>query len=279
MVMTYKTILVHCGTGPTSTNRLEVTLGLAKSFDAHVIGVYVRPIFEAPIFTDNSAGMDALYEAHFAMVKADEIAASILFKDAIISETRSSEWIAVDGRVDEAILDETRQADLVIVGQPEPTSMPLGMRSDLPEYVALSSGRPVLVVPYISVTKTPGQRAMLCWNGSREATLAATRALPILERAADVTLLVIGSEGDTKQAESAGRIGKWLARHDVKVTVQRDTAGNSDIGSVILSRAADFDIDLIVMGIYGHSRLREIVLGGASRTLLASMTVPLLIAH
>ncbi|HTB38128.1 MAG TPA: universal stress protein, partial [Reyranella sp.] len=138
---------------------------------------------------------------------------------------------------------------------------------------------PVLIVPYIGAARPPGKIVMLCWNDSREAKHVATAALPLLVAADKVIVLIIDPKADRSREEPGADVAVWLARHGVKVTVQRDSAADSDVGGVILSRAADHDIDLIVMGIYGHSRLRERVLGGASRTLLASMTAPLLVAH
>ena len=173
---------------------------------------------------------------------------------------------------------QARYADLVVVGQadPEPTATP----SDLPETVALATGRPVLVVPHIGA-KPPGKTVLLCWNASREAARAAADALPFLKAAQKVIVLVVNPKVSAAGhgAEPGADAAAWLARHGVKVTVQRDVAPDADAGAVILSRAADLGADLIVMGIYGHSRLREMVLGGASRTLLGSMTVPVLMSH
>jgi nucleotide-binding universal stress UspA family protein len=143
----------------------------------------------------------------------------------------------------------------------------------------MAGERPVLIVPHIGVAKPPGKTAMLCWNDSREATRAATAALPLLKAAEKTIVLIIDPKSGVGRDEAGADVAQWLARHGVNVTVQRDTAGDSDVGGVILSRAADHDVDLIVMGIYGHSRMREWVLGGASRTLLASMTAPLLVTH
>jgi nucleotide-binding universal stress UspA family protein len=122
---------------------------------------------------------------------------------------------------------------------------------------------------------------MLCWNASRESARAASDALPLLRGADKVIVLSVDPKPSNNGhgAEPGADVATWLTRHGVKVTVQRDVAADSDVGSVILSRAADHDVDLIVMGLYGHSRLREVILGGASRTLLASMTVPVLMAH
>ena len=142
----------------------------------------------------------------------------------------------------------------------------------------VDSERPILVVPHIGVAQPPGRTIIVCWNGLREASRAATGALPLLKAAERVIVLTIDAEKGN-EPDAGQQAGEWLGRHGVKVTVQRDTAAATDVGNVILSRAADAAADLVVMGIYGHSRMREFVLGGASRTLLASMTVPLLIAH
>ena len=173
---------------------------------------------------------------------------------------------------------QARSADLVIVGQAEPDSPPTATPADLAEDVAMAGECPVLIVPHIGVAKPPGKTVMLCWNASREAKRAATGALPLLKRPTKIVLIIDPKSGVGNE-EPGADVAAWLARHGVKVTVQRDTAADSDVGGVILSRAADHDVDLIVMGIYGHSRMRELVLGGASRTLLASMTAPLLVAH
>jgi Universal stress protein family len=117
--------------------------------------------------------------------------------------------------------------------------------SGLPETVALTTGRPILVVPYIGAKQPPGKVVLLCWNASCEGVDAAA----------------------------------WLRRHGVNASVHRDVAPDNDVGGIILSRAADHGADLIVMGLYGHSRMREMVLGAASRTLLSSMTVPVFMAH
>jgi nucleotide-binding universal stress UspA family protein len=280
--MGYKTILVHCDASKGMAGRLDAALEMGKRFDAHVVGLHVRRRFEAPMFTDGGFAMDALYQNYEEGVKAEETAAAELFNKAVGRfSTPSTEWRVVDGYLDDALGDEARFADLILVGQADPEAATMATPSDLAESVALSTGRPVLVVPHIGLAKPPGKVVMLCWNGSREAARAASDAMPFLKKADKVVLLTI----DPKSADDGGEAipgveaAEWLARHGVKVMVQRDTAADNDVGDVILSRAADLDIDLIVMGIYGHSRMRELVLGGASRTLLASMTAPLLISH
>jgi nucleotide-binding universal stress UspA family protein len=276
--MGYKTILVHCDGGRTTAGRVAVAVTLAERLDAHLVGLHVRQRFEAPMFTDATVALDALYQSYEQSVKTEEAASSTAFQGALAGKRRSSEWRVVDGYAEDALTAAARYADLVVLGQREPEPTPEATPTDLPERLALHSERPILVVPYIGAAQPPGRTVMVCWNGLREASRAATGALPILKAAERVIVLTIDAE---KAGESdAGRLaGEWLGRHGVKAIVQGDTAAASDVGNVILSRAADSAADLIVMGIYGHSRLREFVLGGASRTLLGSMTVPLLIAH
>lgn len=276
--MGFKTILVHADTGPSAPARLKLAAELAARFDAHVAGLYVRRPFQAPAFTDAGPAMDSLYRTYENAAKADEALATAAFRDLIGGTRLSSEWRVADGLAEEVVVAYARYADLVIIGQAEPDAMATTTPADLAETVAMAGERPVLIVPHIGVTKPPGKTVMLCWNGSREAARAATAALPILKAADKTIILLVDPKKDGADQPGAGVAG-WLARHGVKAVVQRDTAADSNVGGVILSRAADQDADLIVMGLYGHSRMREWVLGGASRTLLASMTVPLLVAH
>jgi len=277
--MAYKTILVHCDVSRGTAGRLRIAADLADRFGGHVIGLYVRRAFQAPAFTDAGPAMDSLYRTYETTVRAEEAMATAAFRDAVGDKGLPSEWRVADGYVDEILAAEARVADLVIVGQAEPDSPPTTTPADLAEGIAMAAECPVLIVPYIGAAKPPGKTVMLCWNDSREAKHAATAALPLLVAADKVIVLIIDPKADRNREEPGADVAVWLARHGVKVMVQRDSAADSDVGGVILSRAADHDVDLIVMGIYGHSRLRERVLGGASRTLLASMTAPLLVAH
>jgi nucleotide-binding universal stress UspA family protein len=170
------------------------------------------------------------------------------------------------------------------MGQHQPNGPLSEEWRSLPETVAMTSGRPIVVVPYIGAPQGDQRHVMLAWNASHQATRAASDALPVLQAAQTVTVLVVdGSVRGVAQAphgqEPGADVAAWLSRHDVRVEVVRDSSAEVDVGSVILSRVSDLDVDLVVMGIYGHSRLRELVLGGASRTMLQQMTVPVLISH
>ncbi len=281
MRMPYRTILVHCDAGRTTAGRAGVAADLAVRFGAHLVGIHVRTQFTPPPFLEGGSVLDTLYHSYQEQVKADEAAAAAAFKKAVAGRDLSTEWRSDYGWTTEELAVHARYADLVVVGQHDPAEVPKIRPADLPETIALSTGRPVLVTPHIGVSASPGKNILLCWNASREAARAASDAMPFLTAAEKVIVLAIDAKPSAKGhgAEPGADVAAWLARHGAKVTVQRDTAVDSDVGNLIVSRAADFASDMIVMGVYGHSRMREIVLGGASRTLLASLTVPALIAH
>ena len=137
------------------------------------------------------------------------------------------------------------------------------------EAALFESGRPVLIVPYIQKAGLKLDRAMVCWDGSRNAARAIADALPLLARAKAVEVVIVTGEPGKERRDRGADIAHHLARHGLKVEVERLVAGDIDIASTILSRAADLGADLIVMGGYGHSRLREFVLGGATRGILS----------
>ncbi|MBV8392788.1 MAG: universal stress protein [Alphaproteobacteria bacterium] len=277
--MSYKTILVHCDGGKPLAARARLALDLAQRFDAQLIGVYVRPRFEAPIFADGAIAMDQVYSVYETDLKADQDATFAAYRAVVGDRAGGAGWVTAEGYTDEVLADLAHAADLVVVGQREPDPA-LGTPTDLPERLSLLTERPVIVVPHIGASAPVGRNVMLCWNGHREAGRAATGALPILKKAEKVTVLAVDppKEEDLRPRPRPDIVG-WLGRHGVKATLQLDTAADTDVGNVILSRAADSGADLVVMGVYGHSRMREMVMGGVSRTVLASMTVPILAAH
>jgi nucleotide-binding universal stress UspA family protein len=278
--MNYKTILVHCDVNPKLSQRLEIAVELAHRFGAYLVGVHVQVPIDVPAFSGGVVPMFDLFAAYEASAKAEHDAAANTFEDAIKGSHLATEWRLAKGYHEDELVIQARYADLLILGQTEPKRETL-TPADLPEVVAISSGRATLVVPHIGVRRPPGKSVMLCWNASRESAHAAAEALPFLVSAEKVVVLIVETRkfGSEHGPEPGADVAAWLARHGVNVTVQHEAAADVDVGELILSRAADHDIDIIVMGLYGHSRLREVILGGASRTLLSSMTVPVLMAH
>jgi nucleotide-binding universal stress UspA family protein len=170
-----------------------------------------------------------------------------------------------------------RRFDLAVVGQPQRDNTVPDELVD--EGVLFESGRPVIFVPYIFKGEVKLDRIMVCWDGSRAATRAIADALPLLQKAKQVEVVMVAT-GRPKSDEVPGAdLGQHLARHGLKVDVKRITSPDIDVPSTLLSYAADSAADMMVMGGYGHSRLREFVLGGVTRGLLEAMTVPVLMSH
>ncbi|MBV8576692.1 MAG: universal stress protein, partial [Acetobacteraceae bacterium] len=174
-----------------------------------------------------------------------------------------------------------RYADLAILGQLDPDRVETELIRPRPEQVALASGCPVLIVPYAGHFDKLGRRVLIAWSATREAARAVKDAMPFLTSAELVTVLTIDPrEGPHGHGELPGAdIALHLARHGVKAQIERTVSAGVPVGEALLSRAADLGVDLIVMGAYGHSRAREVLLGGATRSVLRSMTVPVLMSH
>jgi len=170
-----------------------------------------------------------------------------------------------------------RRFDLAIVGQGKPEAN--SAEEIIAESTLFGSGRPVIVVPYIQKAPLKLDLVMACWDGSRPAARAIADAMPLLEKAGRVELVIVANEPGKEDEIAGADMGQHLARHGLKVEVKRITGGKIDVADVLLSHAADSGADFMVMGGYGHSRLREFVLGGVTHSILRSMTVPALLAH
>jgi nucleotide-binding universal stress UspA family protein len=279
-MMSYKTVLVDCDASRSVASRLSAAADIAERFGAHLIGVHAREPFDVVSITGDNIPIAPFVNAYNARCDEMEKAARTAYDKATKRRNLRSEWRVVEDLADGVLTTNARYVDLLVLGQADPDD-PATSHNDLPEVTALASGRPVLVIPKIGIQAPIGKHVMLCWNASRESARSAADALPFLQAAEQVTVLVVDPDVSINGhgQEPGADVATWLARHGVKVTVQREAAIDTKVGEVILSRAADLGVDLIVMGVYGHSRVREMVLGGASRTLLSSMTVPVLMSH
>jgi nucleotide-binding universal stress UspA family protein len=277
--MALRDIAVFVDSGRANDARVALAASLAWRHAAHLAAIHVVPIPAIPPYCDSSV-VRRLIKLHTERVA--EIAQKLErgVQEAARREGVTAEWRAQRDFYDVGV-DNARYADLLIVGQPDPDDpVPELMADTRPEQLALSSGRPVLAVPYAGKFGTTGTRILVAWKPGREATRAVHDALPLLERADAVTVLVIDPEEDRAHGEEPGAdIARHLARHGVKVEVEQTVSGETKVADVMLSRAADLGSDLIVMGAYGHSRMREFVLGGVTREILQHMTVPVLLSH
>ncbi|MDH4172341.1 MAG: universal stress protein [Betaproteobacteria bacterium] len=277
--MSYKTILVHLDHRPRSSERLGLACSLAGEFDAHVVGLYAPGGSRLPSYAEAEGG-PTLHELLEERRKQALQEAERRFREVTQRNGgERTEWRTSQADPASAIRLSARYADLVVAGQPEAEDE--GDLRGLADELVFSAGRPVLFVPYAGRYPALGKRVLVAWDSGREAARAVTDALPFLRRATAVEVCAFDPEKSRRNhgAQPGADVGLYLARHDVKVTVTRQSGAGYDVGSQILSRAADVGADLIVMGAYGHARVREMVLGGATRTLLEAMTVPVLMSH
>jgi len=253
-------------------------ISLAAKLGAHLTGVAFAedPFVPGSMFDGVSASIIAGYQQES---KNAAKAAAAKFEEAARGSGITLESRVIDSSL-EGIGDSfgrlARRYDISVVSQSERNKP---AETLIIEGALFDSGRPILVVPYTQREGFKAERVLLCWDGSRSAARAFSDALPLIRDSGTVEIVTIATKEGNKGEIAGADIAHHLARHGVKATLNRIVAPDTDIPNTILSHAADTSSDLIVMGGYGHSRLREFVLGGATRGILQSMTVPTLLAH
>ena len=282
--MALKDILVHLDVTPRSAARLAIAAGLAMKHGAHLTGLHVIDISSAnyfygaamPFVPTNPEEIVGRMRAEAAKAAAPVEAA---FREYLRRNGIEGEWRQMEGDPATTVALQGRYADLIIVGQPNPDEPQDG--DPITVNTVMTSGRPVLAIPFAGDFPTIGERVLVAWNASREAARAINDALPLLAGAKQVTVLAInpqrgiGGHGDVPAAD----IALHLARHGLKAEAAHTVAKDISDGEALFSYAADIGADLIVAGGYGHSRARELVFGGVTRTLIAEMTAPVLLSH
>jgi nucleotide-binding universal stress UspA family protein len=274
-----KDIIVSLSPGATRDLAGDYAVSIAETFGAHVAGIAFAydPVLPASVMGGISADVfDVQRQENEKAAKA----ALALFETAVRRAGVSGEshmlTATIAGAAD-TFAALARRFDLAVVPQVTPDT--IAPDELLMEAALFESGRPLLVVPYIQTAPLRLDRVICCWDGSRTAARAIADAMPLLQKAKAVDLVIVG-KGKMNQKELSGAdMGAHLARHGLKVEVKNIPAPDIDVANAVLSYAADTDATLIVMGGYGHSRLREYILGGATRGMLASMTVPVLMSH
>jgi nucleotide-binding universal stress UspA family protein len=280
--MSYKTLLVHLDNSKSCAGRVAVALDLAERFDAHLVGLVVKVDPVVPTFVMAQMPSSALETQRAAsQEKAEAVIAA--FEEAARKAGRSVESrtaVSYADEVPETLALHARYADLVVMGQHDPDDEGT-MASGTLEQCLLGAGRPVLVVPYIGAPADFARRALLAWDASREAARAASDALPLLQAAEKVIVLTVNPrQSRAAHGEEPGAdIALTLSRHGVKAEAEAIRVRDVGIDDAILSRLSDESAGLLVMGCYGHARLRELVMGGTTRHILQHMTVPVLMTH
>lgn len=279
--MLYKTILVHVDQGRDAQARIAMAAEIALASDAHLVGLAVTGM---PPEVFAAAGLNPALpplQPQFDALRQEATQALDAFERQVAAMGLASfERRLAEDQAGHAMSMQARYADLLVVSQAGRAAPAPRLRPDFPEYVLLNSARPVLVVPAGMAAAPLGKRVAVAWNGSREATRALTSAIPLLKGTEQVEVLLVNaeSEGDVHGPLAGADIALFMARHQVRVGV-RAVSGAADAGAALLSLAGEFAADLLVMGAYGRSRIGEILLGGATRTVLPAASLPLWMAR
>jgi len=285
--MSYKTILVHINDERRLPRLLEAATALAKEQNVHIIGASVVPPYVIDPAGEAMFVLPEMMEAHRDAYRLQEERMKAIFHRKMDEEAMQnikSEWRSLDAGVNanaaDAVIPLARSVDLIIAAQADP-KWPSSNLLDFPDRLATDSGRPVLVIPNAPRAKFAAKRILVAWNGRREATRAVFDALPLLKTADDVSVLWIDPQtaSDESGDVPAADLCAALARHGVKCGEAASIAPKLSTGETILNEASKYGWDMLVMGCYGHSRLREFVLGGASKHVLTQTSIPVLMAH
>jgi len=274
-----KDIVVNLSVGEKASPACDYAVSVAATFDAHLAGI---AFLYDPIVPVSGAGYIPadVIEAQERDNEAATRAALDRFSTACSRAGVTADPMTLSASfagVGEQFGRIARRFDLSIVGQAEPETS--AVEEIIAESALFESGRPVIIVPYIQKAPLKLDNVMLCWDGSRAAARAIADAMPLLVKAGRVEVVIVSNERGKQDEIEGADIGAHLARHGLNVDVKRTALGDIDVADVIPSHAADAGSDFIVMGGYGHSRLREFVLGGVTRSIFRSMTAPVLMSH
>jgi nucleotide-binding universal stress UspA family protein len=274
-----KDIVVNLSVGEKASPACDYAVSVAATFDAHLAGI---AFLYDPIVPVSGAGYIPADVIDAQERENEEATRAALdrFNTACSRAGVGAEPLTLSASfagVGEQFSRIARRFDLSIVGQAEPESS--AVEEIIAESALFESGRPVIVVPYIQRAPLKLDNVMVCWDGSRASTRAIADAMPLLAKAGRVEVVIVTNERGKQDEIEGADMGEHLARHGLNVDVKRTALGDIDVADVLLSHAADAGSDFMVMGGYGHSRLREFVLGGVTRSILRSMTAPVLMAH
>jgi nucleotide-binding universal stress UspA family protein len=280
--MTYATVLLHLDAYPHMGERTNYAVRLARRFESHLVGMAAadHSLFGLSVST-GFAGTDSLAGA----LEASRVAAlgrARAFQQRVETlQLKSFETVVDDEEDIEALIMRSGCSDLLIVGQTDP-AWPHAKRARAQlEEIVLHSVAPTLIVPYAGEFPEVGNHMMIAWDGSPEVARAVVGAMPLLQRASRVHLVRCDTPVDIERSESSSVLDlprDWLGRHGVRVDAWLEETG-IDVADALLSRVADLGVDMLVMGAWGHPRWTERVMGGVTRKILSTMTVPVLMSH
>ena len=279
--MAYRTILVHLDDHARTGTRLDVAIRLAQRFRAQLVGMYLQPSYEIYPFAAEMLPADFVQQSIEQRLDAQKAAEGSFRDVASRSGLEGFEFRAPAGDAYTVGTIHARYADLVVVGQPERGANDYPFTNDLAHSLVMGSGRPVLLVPFAGPIATLGERVLVAWKDTREAARAVGDSMPLLREAKSLQAVTVAPKDDEglESFVAEQQLKRYFDLHGLPGNVKRIIAPDANAGEYLLSQAADANADLIVMGGYSRRRIRELIWGGVTRTMLRSMTVPVLMAH
>jgi nucleotide-binding universal stress UspA family protein len=274
--MSIKTVLLHLNNDQQLDARIETALGLAVEHDAHLIGLYT--IAQVTVPTSFMGYVPPEFIEQSRKTEEENAAASKSKLESLAAKVdKQVEVIVEEGYAPDIINHHALAADIVVVGQGDPDEENNTQSRYIAEEIVVSSPRPVLIIPAAGNYRNFGKHVMVGWNNTRESSRALHEALPFLKLAEKVTLLSVNAAED--EEDETKHILAHLERHSIKAEYKSGRWPDLSVGDAILDALVDYSADMLVMGAYGHSRLREMILGGATKNILEHMTAPVLFAH
>lgn len=279
--MSYRSLMVLLDADKSCASRTDYAIGLARAMDAHLVGLAPTGVAELPLVVGATAALGAyMAEAADALRQQAEQSVRTFRAACDRAGLRSVETVVVEDTPEVALLRHAAACDLTVLSQPDPGDDGRVRERAVVDQSVLNSPRPTLLVPYAGRFTPPPSRVLLAWDEGREAARAAADAMPLLLKAQSVELLrwTRDPEDDPALPQRLDATARWLLWHGVKAE-PRVEVSSIGIADAMLSRAADLDADLIVMGAYGHARWTQRMVGGATRGILETMTVPVLMSR
>ncbi|MEX1036143.1 MAG: universal stress protein [Sneathiella sp.] len=274
--MSIKTILLHLNNDQQLDERIETALGLAVEHDAHLIGLYT--IAQVTVPTSFMGYVPPEFIEQSRKSEEENAAAAKARLESLAAKVdKQVEIIVEEGYAPDLINNHALAVDIVVVGQGDPEEENNTQSRYVAEEIVVSSPRPVLIIPTAGKYRNFGKHVMVGWNNTRESSRALHEAMPFLKMAEKVTLLSVNSTED--ETDETKHILAHLERHGVKAEYKSGHWPDLGVGDAILDALVDYSADMLVMGAYGHSRLRQMILGGATKSILGQMTAPVLFAH
>jgi len=272
-----KDILVSIDSTNGFADSLKAAVHIADKFDSYITGVYQEHVYGYSSYAEVYS--DIVTKGIEKQLEQEKQAVANMFNNCVTPRAHKSTIKFEPPLGPNTILSHAHLSDIVMCAQPNSETMRFGT-SNQPEHLLMGSGKPVLIIPYIGFQETIGKNIMIAWDGSREASRAVHDAIPFLERADEVHIFsAINKTPADNDMAAPEHLVNHLEHHGVKSQSNLSSLDDISVAASLLSRASDYGTDLLVMGAYGHSRLREYTLGGTTRDILNSMTVPVLMTH